>query len=37
MKDLLTINALTTEEIEDILTLSAELKANKRTGRWIAR
>ncbi|MEK6657864.1 MAG: ornithine carbamoyltransferase [Nitrospirota bacterium] len=30
MKDLLTINALTTEEIEDILTLSAELKAKQK-------
>jgi len=30
MKDLLTINALTTEEIEDILTLSAELKEKQK-------
>jgi ornithine carbamoyltransferase len=30
MKDLLTINALTTEEIEDILTLSAELKKKQK-------
>lgn len=30
MKDLLTINALTTEEIADILTLSAELKKKQK-------
>ena len=30
MKDLLTINALTTEEIADILTLSAELKEKQK-------
>ncbi|MEK6679626.1 MAG: ornithine carbamoyltransferase [Nitrospirota bacterium] len=30
MKDLLTINALTAEEIEDILTLSAELKKKQK-------
>lgn len=30
MKDILTINALTTEEIEDILTLSAELKEKQK-------
>lgn len=30
MKDLLTINALTTKEIEDILTLSAELKEKQK-------
>lgn len=30
MKDILTINALTTKEIEDILTLSAELKEKQK-------